>query len=32
MKIHRAAINKLSETNNTVLDIEEVYNLALQLP
>src|SRR5579883_414156 len=32
MKIHRAAINKLFETNNAVLDIEEVYNLALQLP
>jgi hypothetical protein len=32
MKIHRAAINKLFESNNAVLDIEEVYNLALQLP
>ena len=32
MKIHKAAINKLFETNNAVLDIEEVYNLALQLP
>jgi hypothetical protein len=32
MKVHRAAINKLFESNNAVLDIEEVYNLALQLP
>ena len=32
MKIHKAAIDKLFETNNAVLDIEEVYNLALQLP
>jgi hypothetical protein len=32
MKIHRAAINKLFDTNNAVLDIEEIYNLALQLP
>jgi hypothetical protein len=32
MKVHKAAINKLFETNNAVLDVEEVYNLALQLP
>jgi len=32
MKVHKAAINKLFDTNNAVLDIEEVYNLALQLP
>jgi hypothetical protein len=32
MKIHRAAINRLFESNNAALDIEEVYNLALQLP
>jgi hypothetical protein len=32
MKVHRAAINKLFEANNAVLDIEDVYNLALQLP
>ncbi len=32
MKIHRAAIHKLFEANNAVLDVEEVYNLALQLP
>ena len=32
MKVHRAAINKLFESNNAVLDVEEVYNLALQLP
>src|SRR4051812_3398462 len=32
MKVHRAAINKLFEANNAVLDIEEVYALALQLP
>jgi methylenetetrahydrofolate/methylenetetrahydromethanopterin dehydrogenase (NADP+) len=31
MKVHKAAINKLFETNNVVLDVEEVYNLALQL-
>jgi hypothetical protein len=32
MKVHRTAINKLFEANNAVLDIEEVYHLALQLP
>ncbi len=32
MKIHRAAVNRLFESNNAVLDVEEVYNLALQLP
>ena len=32
MKVHRAALNKLFESNSAVLDIEEVYNLALQLP
>ncbi len=32
MTVHRAAIHKLFESNNAVLDIEEVYNLALQLP
>jgi hypothetical protein len=32
MKVHKAAINKLFDANNAVLDIEEVYNLALQLP
>jgi hypothetical protein len=32
MKVHRAAINKLFESNNAVMDVEEVYNLALQLP
>jgi hypothetical protein len=32
MKVHRAAINKLFEANNAVLDVVEVYNLALQLP
>jgi methylenetetrahydrofolate/methylenetetrahydromethanopterin dehydrogenase (NADP+) len=32
MKVHRAAIHKLFEANNAVLDVEEVYNLALQLP
>jgi hypothetical protein len=31
MKVHRAAINKLFESNNAVLDVEEIYNLALQL-
>ncbi|HEY1186330.1 MAG TPA: methylene-tetrahydromethanopterin dehydrogenase N-terminal domain-containing protein, partial [Gemmata sp.] len=32
MKVHRAAINRLFESNNAVLDIEDVYALALQLP
>ena len=32
MKVHKAAIHKLFESNNAVLDVEEVYNLALQLP
>jgi hypothetical protein len=32
MKVHKAALHKLFESNNAVLDIEEVYNLALQLP
>jgi hypothetical protein len=31
MKIHKRAIAKLFETNNAVLDIEEVYQLALHL-
>jgi methylenetetrahydrofolate/methylenetetrahydromethanopterin dehydrogenase (NADP+) len=31
MKVHKAAIAKLFEANNAVLDVEEVYNLALQL-
>ena len=31
MKIHKAAIAKLFEANNAVLDVEEIYNLALQL-
>jgi hypothetical protein len=32
MKVHKAALNKLFESNNMTLDVEEVYNLALQLP
>ena len=32
MKVHKAAINKLFESNNATLDIEEMYNLALQQP
>jgi hypothetical protein len=32
MKVHRAAVNKLFESNNAVLDVEEIYALALQLP
>lgn len=32
MKVHRAAVNRLFEANNAVLDVEEVYALALQLP
>ena len=31
MKIHRAAVAKLFTANNLVLDVEEIYNLALQL-
>jgi hypothetical protein len=31
MKIHKAAIAKLFTGNNAVLDIEDIYNLALQL-
>lgn len=32
MKVHKLAIAKLFESNTAVLDVEEVYNLALQLP
>ena len=32
MKVHKAALNKLFESNGAVLDVEEIYNLALQLP
>jgi NAD(P)-dependent dehydrogenase (short-subunit alcohol dehydrogenase family) len=32
MKVHRAALQKLFESNTAVLDVEEVYALALQLP
>lgn len=32
MKVHKAAIARLFAANNAVLDIEEVYKLALQLP
>jgi hypothetical protein len=32
MKVHKAAIAKLFEANNAVLDVEEIYTLALQLP
>ena len=31
MKIHKAAITKLFTTNNAVLDVEEIYSLALQI-
>jgi hypothetical protein len=31
MKIHKAAIAKLFGANNALLDVEETYNLALQL-
>jgi methylenetetrahydrofolate/methylenetetrahydromethanopterin dehydrogenase (NADP+) len=31
MKIHKAAIARLFAANNAVLDVEEIYNLALQL-
>jgi hypothetical protein len=31
MKIHKTAIGKLFQTNNTVLDIEEIYQIALNL-
>lgn len=30
MKIHRAAISLLFESNSTILDVDEIYNLALQ--
>jgi hypothetical protein len=32
MKVHKAAIAKLFTVNNLVFDVEEVYDLALQLP
>src|SRR5437763_878122 len=32
MKIHKSAIVRLFEVNNAVLDIEEVYDIALNLP
>lgn len=32
MKIHRAAVQKLFESNDQILDLEEVYALADQLP
>jgi hypothetical protein len=32
MKVHKLALARLFDSNNAVLDIEEVYNLALQLP
>jgi hypothetical protein len=31
MKIHKAAIRQLFETNNLILDAEEIYDLALRL-
>jgi hypothetical protein len=31
MKIHKAAIGKLFQTNTAVWDVEEIYNLALQV-
>jgi hypothetical protein len=31
MKVHKSAIAKLFTANNLVLDVEEIYNLALQL-
>jgi hypothetical protein len=31
MKVHKAAIARLFAANNAVLDVEEIYNLALQL-
>jgi hypothetical protein len=31
MKIHKVAIVRLFATNNSVLDVEEIYNLAIQL-
>jgi hypothetical protein len=32
MKVHKAAVERLFQANNAVLDIEEVYDLALHLP
>jgi hypothetical protein len=31
MKVHKAALNRLFESNSATLDVEEIYNLALQL-
>jgi hypothetical protein len=31
MKIHKAAVARLFTVNNAVLDVEEIYSLALQL-
>lgn len=31
MKVHKAAIGKLFAANNAFLDVEEIYNLALQM-
>jgi hypothetical protein len=32
MKAHKAALAKLFETNTAILDVEEVYDIALRLP
>ena len=32
MKAHKAAIAQLFQTNNAVLDIEQIYEIALRLP
>ncbi|MBY0457565.1 MAG: bifunctional NADP-dependent methylenetetrahydromethanopterin dehydrogenase/methylenetetrahydrofolate dehydrogenase, partial [Gemmataceae bacterium] len=32
MKVHRAAVQKLFETNTAALDAEEIYDLALAIP
>lgn len=32
MKVHKAAIFELFERNNAVLDVEEIYDIALRLP
>ena len=32
MKAHKAAIAQLFQTNNSILDIEEIYEITLRLP
>ena len=32
MKAHKTAIHQLFQTNNAILDIEEIYEITLRLP